>query len=73
MEAALASVVGGHVDCPVIAVPTSVGYGASFGGVAALLGMLNSCAANVAVVNIDAGFKGGYLAAMISRQGQKTV
>jgi hypothetical protein len=68
MEAALASVVGGHVDCPVIAVPTSVGYGASFGGVAALLGMLNSCAANVAVVNIDAGFKAGYIAGMIARQ-----
>jgi NCAIR mutase (PurE)-related protein len=68
MEAALASVVGGHVDCPVIAVPTSVGYGASFGGVAALLGMLNSCAANVAVVNIDAGFKAGYLAGMIAKR-----
>jgi NCAIR mutase (PurE)-related protein len=68
MEAALASVVGGHVDCPVIAVPTSVGYGASFGGLAALLGMLNSCAANVAVVNIDAGFKAGYLAGMIARR-----
>jgi pyridinium-3,5-biscarboxylic acid mononucleotide synthase len=67
MEAALASVIGGHVDCPVIAVPTSVGYGASFGGIAALLGMLNSCAANVTVVNIDAGFKGGYVAGLISR------
>jgi NCAIR mutase (PurE)-related protein len=67
MEAALASVVGGHVDCPVIAVPTSVGYGASFGGIAALLGMLNSCAANVSVVNIDAGFKAGYIAGMIAR------
>ncbi|MDA7979933.1 MAG: nickel pincer cofactor biosynthesis protein LarB [Pirellulales bacterium] len=66
MEGALPSVVAGHVACPVIAVPTSVGYGASFGGVAALLGMLNSCAANVAVVNIDAGFKGGYLAGMIA-------
>jgi pyridinium-3,5-biscarboxylic acid mononucleotide synthase len=66
MEAALASVVGGHVACPVIAVPTSVGYGASLGGIAALLGMLNSCAANVAVVNIDAGFKAGYIAAMIA-------
>ncbi len=66
MEAALASVVGGHVACPVIAVPTSVGYGANLGGFAALLGMLNSCAANVAVVNIDAGFKAGYLAAMIA-------
>jgi NCAIR mutase (PurE)-related protein len=68
MEAALASVVGGHVACPVIAVPTSVGYGASLGGIAALLGMLNSCAANVAVVNIDAGFKAGYLAALIARK-----
>jgi hypothetical protein len=66
MEGALPSVVGGHVACPVIAVPTSVGYGASFGGLAALLGMLNSCAANVAVVNIDAGFKGGYLAGLIA-------
>src|SRR5262245_1109025 len=66
MEAALASVVGGHVACPVIAVPTSVGYGASLGGIAALLGMLNSCAANVCVVNIDAGFKAGYIAAMIA-------
>jgi NCAIR mutase (PurE)-related protein len=68
MEGALPSVVGGYVACPVIAVPTSVGYGASFGGVAALLGMLNSCAANVAVVNIDAGFKGGYLAGMIAQR-----
>ena len=68
MEGALPSMVGGYVACPVIAVPTSVGYGASFGGFAALLGMLNSCAANVAVVNIDAGFKGGYLAAMIARR-----
>jgi len=67
MEGALASVVGGLVSCPVIAVPTSVGYGASFGGLAALLGMLNSCAANVTVVNIDAGFKGGYLAGLIAR------
>jgi NCAIR mutase (PurE)-related protein len=71
MEAALASVVGGHVDCPVIAVPTSVGYGASFGGIAALLGMLNSCAANVAVVNIDAGFKAGYLAGMIAARARQ--
>lgn len=70
MEGALPSVVGGFVDCPVIAVPTSVGYGASFGGVAALLSMLNSCAANVAVVNIDAGFKAGYLAAMIAQRSQ---
>lgn len=67
MEGALPSVVGGYVDCPVIAVPTSVGYGAAFGGVAALLGMLNSCAANVTVVNIDAGFKGGYLAGLIAK------
>jgi NCAIR mutase (PurE)-related protein len=67
MEGALPSVVGGHVDCPVIGVPTSVGYGASFGGVAALLGMLNSCASNVTVVNIDAGFKGGYIAGLIAR------
>jgi len=67
MEGALPSVVGGHVACPVIAVPTSVGYGASFGGLAALLGMLNSCAANVTVVNIDAGFKGGYIAGLIAR------
>ena len=68
MEGALPSVVGGYVDCPVIAVPTSVGYGANFGGVAALLGMLNSCAANVTVVNIDAGFKGGYLAGLIANR-----
>lgn len=67
MEGALPSVVGGHVACPVIGVPTSVGYGASFGGVAALLSMLNSCAANVTVVNIDAGFKGGYIAGLIAR------
>ena len=62
----LPSIVGGYVRCPVIAVPTSVGYGASFGGIAALLGMLNSCAANVTVVNIDAGFKAGYLAGLIA-------
>ena len=68
MEGALPSVVGGHVACPVIAVPTSVGYGASFGGVAALLGMLNSCASNVTVVNIDAGFKGGYVAGLIAQE-----
>jgi pyridinium-3,5-biscarboxylic acid mononucleotide synthase len=67
MEGALPSVVGGYLACPVIAVPTSIGYGASFGGVAALLGMLNSCASNVTVVNIDAGFKGGYLAGLIAR------
>jgi NCAIR mutase (PurE)-related protein len=68
MEGALPSVVGGYVSCPVIAVPTSVGYGASFGGLAALLGMLNSCAANVAVVNIDAGFKAAYLAGLIAQR-----
>ncbi|HTU24543.1 MAG TPA: nickel pincer cofactor biosynthesis protein LarB [Pirellulales bacterium] len=66
MEGALPSVVGGYVACPVIAVPTSVGYGASLGGFAALLSMLNSCAANVTVVNIDAGFKGGYVAGLIA-------
>jgi NCAIR mutase (PurE)-related protein len=71
MEAALASVVGGHVACPVIAVPTSIGYGASLGGLAALLGMLNSCAANVSVVNIDAGFKAGYIAGMIAVQKRR--
>jgi NCAIR mutase (PurE)-related protein len=68
MDGALPSVVGGLVDCPVIAVPTSVGYGAALGGVAALLTMLNSCSANVLVVNIDAGFKGGYVAALIARR-----
>jgi hypothetical protein len=67
MEGALPSVVGGYVSCPVIGVPTSVGYGAAFGGLAALLGMLNSCASNVSVVNIDAGFKGGYVAGMIAK------
>lgn len=67
MEAALPSVVAGHVACPVIAVPTSQGYGAHFGGVTALLGAINSCAASVAAVNIDAGFKGGYLAGLIAR------
>lgn len=66
MEGALPSVVGGYLSVPIVAVPTSVGYGANFAGVAALLSMLNSCAANVAVVNIDAGFKGGYLAGMIA-------
>ena len=71
MEGALASVVGGLTDCPVIAVPTSVGYGASFGGLAALLSMLNSCASGVSVVNIDNGFGGGYLAAMIDHIGVK--
>ncbi len=67
MEGALPSVVGGMVSCPVIAVPTSVGYGASFNGLAALLGMLNSCASNVSVVNIDNGFGGGYVASLINR------
>lgn len=67
MEGALASVVGGLVDKPVIAVPTSIGYGASFGGLAALLAMLNSCASGVGVVNIDNGFGAGYLASMINR------
>lgn len=67
MEGALPSVVGGLVENPVIAVPTSVGYGASFGGLAALLGMLNSCATGVSVVNIDNGFGAGYLAATINR------
>jgi len=66
MEGALPSVVGGHVACPVFAVPTSVGYGANLGGIAALLAMLNSCASNVAVVNIDAGFKAGYLAGLVA-------
>ncbi|OYT70555.1 MAG: 1-(5-phosphoribosyl)-5-amino-4-imidazole-carboxylate carboxylase [Chloracidobacterium sp. CP2_5A] len=68
LEAALASVVGGLVAAPVIAVPTSVGYGAAFGGLAALLGLLNSCAPNVTVVNIDNGFGAGYVAALINRQ-----
>ncbi len=72
MEGALPSVVGGYVSCPVIAVPTSAGYGANFGGVAALLSMLNSCASNVAVVNIDAGFKGAYLAGLIATRRQQT-
>lgn len=66
MEGALASVIGGLADCPVIAVPTSVGYGASFGGVSALLSMLNSCASGVSVVNIDNGFGAGFLASMIN-------
>ncbi|HHT9104737.1 MAG TPA: nickel pincer cofactor biosynthesis protein LarB [Candidatus Wujingus californicus] len=67
MEGALASVVGGLVDCPVIGVPTSVGYGASFYGVAPLLSMLNSCASSVSVVNIDNGFGAGYVASLINR------
>ena len=69
MEGALASVVGGLVDKPVIAVPTSIGYGANFGGLSALLTMLNSCASGVGVVNIDNGFGAGYLASMINRLG----
>ncbi len=71
MEGALPSVVAGLVSVPVIAVPTSVGYGASFGGVAALLGMLNSCAAGVSVVNIDNGFGAGYIASLINRAHHK--
>ncbi len=71
MEGALASVIGGLSDCPVIAVPTSVGYGASFGGVSALLSMLNSCASGVTVVNIDNGFGAGYSASMINHMDVK--
>ncbi len=69
MEGALASVIGGMADCPVIAVPTSVGYGASFGGLSALLSMLNSCASGITVVNIDNGFGAGYTASMINHIG----
>ena len=68
MEGALPSVVGGLVKVPVIAVPTSIGYGASFNGIAALLGMLNSCASNVTVVNIDNGFGAGFVASLINRK-----
>ncbi len=71
MEGALASVIGGLVECPVIAVPTSIGYGASFGGVAALLSMLNSCASGTAVVNIDNGFGAGYMASTINHMEAK--
>ena len=72
MEGALASVIGGMADCPVIAVPTSVGYGANFGGLSALLSMLNSCASGISVVNIDNGFGAGYLASMINHlEGRK--
>ena len=71
MEGALASVLGGLVDCPVIAVPTSVGYGASFGGLSALLSMLNSCASGVSVVNIDNGFGAGFLASRINHMEKK--
>jgi NCAIR mutase (PurE)-related protein len=72
MDGALPSVVGGLVDCPVVAVPTSIGYGAAFGGLAPLLTMLNSCSANVVVVNIDSGFKGGYAAALMARRHKIT-
>jgi len=72
MEGALPSVVGGLVKVPVIGVPTSVGYGASFGGIAALLGMLNSCASNVTVVNIDNGFGAGFVASLINRRGDES-
>ena len=71
MEGALASVVGGLADCPVIAVPTSIGYGASFGGVSALLSMLNSCASGVSVVNIDNGFGAAYTASMINHRSSR--
>ena len=70
MEGALPSVVGGLVRVPVIAVPTSIGYGASFGGIAALLGMLNSCSSNVTVVNIDNGFGAGFVASLINRKSE---
>ena len=70
MEGALATVIGGLVSCPVIAVPTSIGYGANFGGLSALLSMLNSCAGNVSVVNIDNGFGAGYLANLINHIGE---
>lgn len=69
MEGALASAIGGLVDCRLIAVPTSVGYGAAFGGLAALLSMLNSCASGVSVVNIDNGFGAGFLADRINHMG----
>jgi pyridinium-3,5-biscarboxylic acid mononucleotide synthase len=72
MEGALPSVVGGLVKVPVIGVPTSVGYGAAFGGVAALLGMLNSCASNVTVVNIDNGFGAGFVASLINRRAEQS-
>ena len=71
MEGALASVIGGLADCPVLAVPTSVGYGTAFGGVTALLSMLNSCASGVSVVNIDNGFGAGYLASMMNHMAEK--
>ena len=72
MEGALPSVVGGLVSVPIVAVPTSIGYGASFGGIAALLGMLNACASNVAVVNIDNGFGAGFVASLINRKQEVT-
>ena len=68
MEGALPSVIGGHVDSPIIAVPTSVGYGTALGGFTALLGMLNSCASNVVVVNVDAGFKAAYVAGLMLKR-----
>jgi hypothetical protein len=71
MEGALASVLGGLAECPVISVPTSVGYGASFHGISALLSMLNSCASGVSVVNIDNGFGAGYQASLINHAGKK--
>jgi NCAIR mutase (PurE)-related protein len=73
MEGALASVVSGLVSAPVIAVPTSIGYGASFDGIAALLGMMNACAPGVAVVNIDNGFGAGYLAGQLNRMASAAV
>ena len=73
MEGALASVIGGLVSNPVIAVPTSVGYGASFGGLSALLTMINSCANGIAVVNIDNGFGAGYMATQINRLAERNV
>lgn len=73
MEGALATVIGGLVSCPVIAVPTSIGYGANFGGVSALLSMLNSCAGNVSVVNIDNGFGAGYLSSLINQIGEDSI
>ena len=71
MEGALASVIGGLVDCPVVAVPTSVGYGASFDGLSALLSMLNSCASGVSVMNIDNGFGAGYFASLVNHMEGK--
>lgn len=73
MEGALPSVVGGYLPCPVFAVPTSVGYGSNLGGLSALLTMLNSCASNVAVVNVDAGFKGGYLAGLVATRAANSL